>query len=104
MKFSVAHYKKADSDWLVNGGKLIVTDSEYVLKCFLKTVARFEADKTKLCKIPDNMLLIIKTAKEKSLIRLSNRLCYNLGNNIGRMVQCTYITNIYSIIMLNFLQ
>ena len=56
MKFSVAHYKKADSDWLVNGGKLIVTDSEYVLKCFLKTVARFEADKTKLCKIPDNML------------------------------------------------
>ena len=55
MKFSVAHYKKADSDWLVNGGKLIVTDSEYVLKCFLNTVARFEAHKTKLCKIPDNM-------------------------------------------------
>ena len=27
-----------------------------LLKCFLKTVARFEADKTKLCKIPDNML------------------------------------------------
>ena len=56
MKFSVAHYKKADSDWLVNGGKLIVTDSEYVLKCFLKTVARFEADKTKFRKIPDNTL------------------------------------------------
>ncbi len=56
MKFSVAHYKKDDSNWLVNGGKLIVNDSEYVLKCFLKTVARFEADKTKLCKIPDNTL------------------------------------------------
>ncbi len=54
MKFSVAHYKKTDSDWLVNGGKLIVTDSEYVLKCFLKTVARFETHKTKFCKIPDN--------------------------------------------------
>ena len=56
MKFSVAHYKKADSDWWVNGGKFIVTDSEYVLKGFLKTVARFEAEKTKSCKIPDNML------------------------------------------------
>ena len=28
MKFSVAHYIKAGSDLLVNGGKLIVTDSE----------------------------------------------------------------------------
>lgn len=45
MKFSVAHYKKADSDWLVNGGKFIVTDSEYVLKGFLKTVARFERNR-----------------------------------------------------------
>ena len=56
MKFSVAHYKKADSEWLVNGGKLIVTNKEYVLKCFFKTVARFEAEKTKVCKIPDYML------------------------------------------------
>ena len=54
MKFSVAHYKKDDTDWFVNGGKLIVSDSEYVLKCFFKTVASFEAHKTKFCRIPDN--------------------------------------------------
>ena len=50
MKFSVAHYKKDDTDWFVNGGKLIVSDSEYVLKCFFKTVASFEAHKTKFCR------------------------------------------------------
>ena len=55
IKFIVAHYKKANSDWLVNGGKLIVTDREYILKCFLKTLARFEADKVLIKKIPDNI-------------------------------------------------
>ena len=58
MKFSVAHYKKDDTDWFVNGGKLIVSDSEYVLKWFFKTVARFETHKTKLCKIPNNTFYI----------------------------------------------
>lgn len=56
MKFSVAHYKRSDSDWWVNGGKLIVTDSEYILKSFFKTVARFKTDNTKICKIHDSML------------------------------------------------
>ena len=35
MKFTIAHYKRADSDWLVNGGKLIVEDGKYIVKCFM---------------------------------------------------------------------
>ena len=55
MKFPVAHYKKASSDWFVNGGKLIVADGKYTLKSFMKTVAVFEADQTIVRKIPDEM-------------------------------------------------
>ena len=55
MKFPVAHYKRADSDWFVNGGKLIVEDGKYTVKCFFKTIAIFEADKTVVRKIPDEL-------------------------------------------------
>ena len=56
MKFTIAHYKRADSDWLANGGRLIVEDGKYIVKCFFKTVAIFEAEKTFVRKIPDEML------------------------------------------------
>ena len=56
MKFTIAHYKRADSDWFVNGGKLIVEDGKYIVKCFFKTVAIFEAEKTFIRKIPNEML------------------------------------------------
>ena len=56
MKFTIAHYKRADSDWLVNGGRLIVEDGKYIVKYFFKTVAIFEAEKTFVRKIPDEML------------------------------------------------
>ena len=45
-KFKIAHYQKSGSMWFTNGGKLIVTENEYIVKYFFQTVARFEIDKT----------------------------------------------------------
>ena len=53
-KFRIAHYQK--SLWYTNGGKLIVTDEEYIVKYLFHTVARFQKDKTLAERIPDMML------------------------------------------------
>ena len=54
-KYKIAHYKESNSIWFVNGGKLFVTDTEYVVKCFFKTVAAFKIDKTFAHKISYNL-------------------------------------------------
>ena len=56
MKYRVAHYQKEGSDWYINGGSLILTDFEYVLKNFFKTVVKFEKDNTVISRIPDYMM------------------------------------------------
>ena len=53
-KFRIAHYQK--SLWYTNGGKLIVTDEEYIVKYLFHTVARFQKDKTLAERIPDMVL------------------------------------------------
>ena len=45
-KFKISHYQKSGSMWFTNGGKLIVTANEYIVKYLFQTVARFEIDKT----------------------------------------------------------
>ena len=45
-RFKIAHYQKSASMWFTNGGKLIVTENEYIVKYLFQTVARFEIDKT----------------------------------------------------------
>ena len=45
-RFKIAHYQKSGSMWFTNGGKLIVTENEYIVKYLFQTVARFEIDKT----------------------------------------------------------
>ena len=45
-KFKISHYQKSGAAWFTNGGKLIVTENEYIVKCLFLTVARFEIDKT----------------------------------------------------------
>lgn len=53
-KYRIAHYYK--SFWYTNGGTLIVTDEEYVVKYLFHTVVRFRKDKTLAERIP-NMAL-----------------------------------------------
>lgn len=53
-KYRIAHYYK--SFWYTNGGTLIVTDEEYVVKYLFHTVAQFQKDKTLAERIPDMML------------------------------------------------
>ena len=53
-KYRIAHYYK--SFWYTNGGKLIITDEEYIVKYLFHTVARFQKDKTLAERIP-NMAL-----------------------------------------------
>ena len=52
-KFRIAYYQK--SLWYTNGGTLIVTDEEYIVKYLFHTVARFRKDKTLAEQIPDMM-------------------------------------------------
>lgn len=52
-KYIIAHYQKSNSIWLVNGGRLIITENEYIIKCLFKTVVRFEINKTIAKEIPD---------------------------------------------------
>ena len=54
MKYGVAYYQKCGSDWMWNGCKLIVTESEYVLKCLFWTIETFPIEKTRACKIPNH--------------------------------------------------
>ena len=53
-KYRIAHYYK--SFWYTNGGTLIVTDEEYVVKYLFHTVARFQKDKTLAERISDMAL------------------------------------------------
>ena len=53
-KFKVAHYQKSGSMWFTNGGKLIITENEYIVKYLFQTVARFEIDKTTASHVPAN--------------------------------------------------
>ena len=53
-KYRIAHYYK--SFWYTNGGTLIVTDEEYVVKYLFHTVVRFRKDKTLAERIPDMVL------------------------------------------------
>ena len=45
-KYTLTCYQKSNSFWYTNGGKLIITDDEYIVKYLFQTVARFKADKT----------------------------------------------------------
>ena len=53
-KFKIAHYQKSGSMWFTNGGKLIITENEYIVKYLFQTVARFEIDKTLASRISAN--------------------------------------------------
>ena len=53
-KFKIAHYQKSGSMWFTNGGKLIITENEYIVKYLFQTVARFDIDKTIALRIPAN--------------------------------------------------
>ena len=44
--YKIAHYQKSGSMWFMNGGKLIITEREYIVKYLFQTVAKFEIDKT----------------------------------------------------------
>lgn len=49
-------YHRSGSLFSTNGGKLIVTEKEYVVKYLFLTVARFEIDKTLASRIPTHLL------------------------------------------------
>ena len=53
-KFKIAHYQKSGSMWFINGGKLIITENEYIVKYLFQTVAIFEIDKTLASRISAN--------------------------------------------------
>lgn len=55
--YPVRFYKKTGSLWNIDGGRLRVTEREYVLKCFWRTVARFPRDKAVLQRLPDENFL-----------------------------------------------
>ena len=53
-KYSLAYYQEKDSYWFVNGGRLFITDKEYIVKYTFKTVVRFDIDKTVKSALPPN--------------------------------------------------
>ena len=53
-KFKIVHYQKSGSMWFTNGGKLIITENEYIVKYLFQTVARFDIDKTIALRITAN--------------------------------------------------
>ena len=40
-KFKIAHYQKSGSMWFTNGGKLIITENEYIVKYLFQTVTNY---------------------------------------------------------------
>ncbi len=50
-KYRISCYQKSNSVWFTNGGRLIVTDDEYIVKYLFQTVARFDAHKTTVSEI-----------------------------------------------------
>lgn len=55
-KYKIAYYRRAGSLFSTNGGKLVVTEQEYVVKYLFLTVARFGIDKTLVSRIPIHLL------------------------------------------------
>ena len=53
-KFKITYYQKSGSMWFVNGGRLIITENEYIVKYLFQTVARFEIDKTTVTRLLQN--------------------------------------------------
>ena len=51
VKFRIRYYHKGDAMMTVNGGAFIITDNEYVIKCFLKTVARYKIENTNVSRL-----------------------------------------------------
>ena len=51
-KFKVTSYHKGNALFSTNGGTLIITESEYIIKYLFFTVARYEINKTLTSKIP----------------------------------------------------
>lgn len=68
-EYKVSRYQKSNSLLMANGGTLIITENEYIIKYLFMTVARFEIDKTLISKIPDNLFSWF-----------DNGLCLNDGN------------------------
>lgn len=56
-KIKVTHYQKSGSIWYTDGGKLIITEKEYIVKYLFHTVARFEIEKTIATQIPTSIQL-----------------------------------------------
>lgn len=67
-KFRIRFYKKSNSDWFVNGGKLFITENEYIIKVFFKTVAKYKIEKTLVSRVADFYSSGIRLAdNEKSM-------------------------------------
>lgn len=45
-KFTIRHYHKSNALMMVNGGRLIVTENEYIIKYLFLTVARYRMKET----------------------------------------------------------
>ena len=56
--YRIAHYQKSGSMWFTNGGKLIITEREYIVKYLFQTVAKFEIDKTVASRLAANPINI----------------------------------------------
>ena len=54
-KYPIAHYKRSASDWLINGGRLIITENECIVKNFFKEVVRFNLSSLRVKRIPDEL-------------------------------------------------
>ena len=52
--YKITHYQKSGSMWFTNGGKLIITEREYIVKYLFQTVAKFEIDKTVASRLTAN--------------------------------------------------
>ena len=83
-KFRIAHYQK--SLWYTNGGKLIVTDEEYIVKYLFRTVVRFQKDKTLAERIPDMMLskgLLLTDGKQSIRLYFFSKEAERLYETLG---------------------
>ena len=56
--YKIIHYHKSGSMFPTNGGKLIITEKEYIVKYLFQTVARFEIDKTVVSRLSGNPINI----------------------------------------------
>ena len=50
-KFRVKSYQKSSALMSMNGGTLIITENEYIVKCFFKTVGRYKINNTTASKV-----------------------------------------------------